>query len=444
MSSTTAPAAAGRDASRRKEVRKVILSSYFGTTIEYYDFLLYTSAASLVFGPVFFSNLSTSLATILSFVTLLVGYLARPVGGVIFGHYGDKLGRKKMLLITMGLMGVATALIGILPTYSQAGSLGAVGLVVLRLAQGIAVGGDWGGSASLSVEASEEGKRGLTASFVNMGAPSGAVLAALILALFGLMDDDAFLTWGWRIPFLLSAVMVLIGLKIRMSMSESPLFEELAEQEDEKHKQEAPIVAVLKNHWRAVLLASFGTLSAFALQGLLATYALTLGVAEGGHSRSTVLVAFAVASVLQVFGLGFYAHLSDRFGRRPVMMFGSVLGIVTAYPIFWMVQQGSTPLLYLAMILGMPVVQSAIYGPAAAFISEMFATQYRYTGASVGYQLASTLGGGLSPLIAATLAAAGGFAPVTFYIMATFAVSLFIVWLAKEGTRLDLHDEPAI
>ena len=441
MSITSAGAPVGADVSRRREVRKVILSSYFGTTIEYYDFLLYTSAASLVFGPVFFSNLSASLATILSFTTLLVGYLARPVGGVVFGHFGDKLGRKKMLLITMGLMGVATALIGLLPTYSQAGSLGAVGLIVLRLVQGIAVGGDWGGSASLSVEASEEGKRGLTASFVNMGAPSGAVLAALILALFGLMDDEAFLTWGWRIPFLLSAVMVVIGLKIRMSMSESPLFEEVAEQQEEKQeKEEAPIVAVFKNHWRAILLAAFGTLSAFALQGLLATYALTLGVEAGGHSRSTVLVAFAVASVLQVFGLGFYANLSDKIGRRPVMMLGAVLGIVSAYPIFWMVQQGSTPLLYLAMIIGMPIVQAAIYGPSAAFISEMFATKYRYTGSSVGYQLASTLGGGLSPLIAATLAAAGGFAPVTWYLMAAFAVSLFIVWLAKEGTQIELNE----
>jgi MFS transporter, MHS family, shikimate and dehydroshikimate transport protein len=443
MSTTSAGAPAGADATRRKEVRKVILSSYFGTTIEYYDFLLYTSAASLVFGQVFFSNLSASLATILSFTTLLVGYLARPVGGVIFGHFGDKLGRKKMLLITMGMMGVATALIGVLPTYAQAGSLGAVGLVLLRLVQGIAVGGDWGGSASLSVEASEEGKRGLTASFVNMGAPSGAVLAALILALFGLMDNHTFLTWGWRIPFLLSAVMVLVGLKIRMSMSESPLCEEITEQDEVQEKHEAPIVAVLRNHWRAVLLAAFGTLSSFALQGLLATYALTLGVEAGGHSRSTVLLAFAVASVLQVFGLAFYASLSDRIGRRPVMMLGAVLGIVSAYPIFWMIQQGSTPLLFLAMIIGMPIVQAAIYGPAAAFISEMFATKYRYTGSSVGYQLASTLGGGVSPLLAATLAAAGGFAPVTWYLMGAFAVSLFIVWLSKEGTEIELRDELA-
>ena len=441
MSASTLEAPPAPTAERRKEVRKVILSSYFGTTIEYYDFLLYTSAASLVFGPVFFGNLSASLATILSFSTLLVGYLARPLGGVIFGHYGDKLGRKKMLLITMGLMGVATALIGVLPTYAQAGSLGAVGLVVLRLLQGIAVGGDWGGSATLSVEAAGNGKRGLVASFVNMGAPSGAVLAALVLALFGLMDDEAFLTWGWRVPFLISAVLVVIGLKIRIGMSESPLFAELQEQEEKKEEQGVPIVEVVKNHWRAVLLAAFGTVSAFALQGLLATFALTLGVEAGGHSRSSVLVAFATASVLQVFGLGFYAHLSDRVGRRPVMMFGAVLGIVSAYPIFWMVQEGSTALLYAAMILGMPVVQAAIYGPSAAFISEMFATRIRYTGASLGYQLASTLGGGLSPLVAATLAAAGGFASVSYYVSGVFVVSLFIIWLAKEGTKIDVEQQ---
>lgn len=443
MSTITADSGATPGDTRRREARKVIFSSFFGSTIEYYDFLLYTSAASLVFAPVFFSNVSTEVGTILSFVTLLAGYLARPIGGIVFGHYGDKLGRKRMLLITMALMGIATALIGLLPTYNQAGLLGPIGLVTLRVLQGIAVGGDWGGSATISVEASEEGKRGLTAAFVNMGAPAGAVLAALVLALFGIMDDAAFLSWGWRIPFLLSAIFVMIGLKIRLSMSESPLFAEIQENADEKEKQEVPIVSVVKNHWRAVLLAAFGTLSAFALQGLLASYALTLGVESGGHSRSTVLVAFAVGSVLQVGGLAFYASLSDRVGRRPVMAFGAVMGMVFTYPIFSMIANGSTALLFAAMVIGMPVVQAAIYGPSAAFISEMFDTKHRYTGASLGYQSASTLGGGVSPLIAATLAASGGFPPVTMYIMATFAVSLFIVWLAKEGTAIDLTNVEA-
>ena len=424
---------------RRREVRRVIWSSYFGTTIEYYDFLLYTSAASLVFAHVFFSNVPPALGTVLSFVTLLAGYLARPIGGVVFGHFGDRLGRRRMLLITMAMMGVATTLIGLLPTYAQIGVLAPVLLVVLRVVQGIAVGGDWGGSATLSVEASEHGRRGLTAAFVNMGAPSGAVVASLVLALFGAMPDEAFLAWGWRIPFLVSAVLVLIGLRIRLRMSESPLFAEIQRKADEQERREVPIVAVLRRHWRAVLLASLGTLSSFALQGLLASYALTLGTTEGGHSRPAVLVAFAVGSVLQVGGLAFYAHLSDRFGRRPVMTLGAVLGIVSAYPIFWMIAEGSPVLLYLGMIIGMPVVQAAIYGPSAAFISEMFDTEHRYTGASLGYQIASTLGGGVSPLIAAGLAVGGGFAPVAVYVMATFVVSLVIIRLAKEGARVDLH-----
>jgi MFS family permease len=425
---------------RRREVRRVILSSYFGTSIEYYDFLLYTSAASLVFAHVFFSDAPPAVGTILSFVTLLAGYLARPLGGIIFGHFGDRLGRRKMLLITMALMGAASFLIGVLPTYGQVGALAPILLVVLRVVQGIAVGGDWGGSATLSVEAAESGKRGLTAAFVNMGAPTGAVVAALVLAAFGAMNDQAFLSWGWRVPFLLSGVLVAIGLRIRYKMSESPLFAEMQAKADEQEKKEVPIVAVFKNQWRAVLLAAFGTLCAFALQGLLASYALTLGVQTGGHGRSTVLLAFSVGSVLQIGGLAFYAHLSDRFGRRPVMTLGAILGILLAYPIFWMVASGSTPLLFLAMIIGMPIVQAAIYGPSAAFISEMFSTEYRYTGASLGYQTASTLGGGVSPLIAASLAAAGSFTPVTIYVAITFVVGLVIIRLAKEGTKLDLHD----
>lgn len=424
--------------SRRKEVRRVILSSYFGTSIEYYDFLLYTSAASLVFAHVFFSDAPPAVGTILSFVTLLAGYLARPLGGVIFGHFGDRLGRRKMLLITMAMMGAASFLIGVLPTYAQVGVLAPILLVVLRVIQGIAVGGDWGGSATLSVEAAEDGKRGLTAAFVNMGAPTGAVVAALVLAAFGAMNDAAFLSWGWRIPFLLSGILVIIGLRIRYTMSESPLFAEMQAAADAKEEKEVPIVAVFKHQWRSVLLAAFGTLCAFALQGLLASYALTLGVQTGGHGRSTVLLAFSVGSVLQIGGLAFYAHLSDRFGRRPVMTVGAILGIVAAYPIFAMIASGSTPLLFLGMIIGMPIVQASIYGPSAAFISEMFSTEYRYTGASLGYQTASTLGGGVSPLVAAALATAGGFTPVAIYLAATFVVGLVIIRLAQEGTERNL------
>jgi MFS transporter, MHS family, shikimate and dehydroshikimate transport protein len=424
---------------RRQEVRKVMLASYLGTTIEYYDFLLYTSAAALVFGQVFFSNVDPAVGTILSFVTLLAGYLARPLGGIMFGHYGDRLGRKKMLLITMALMGAASTLIGVLPTYAQWGVWAPMMLVGLRILQGLAVGGDWGGSATLSVEAAEEGKRGLTAAFVNMGAPSGAVIAALVLGAFSSMSDTEFLAWGWRIPFLLSAVLVVIGLKVRQRMSESPLFAEIQEKATEQEKQQVPIVAVFKHQWRNVLLAGFGVMSCFVLQGILASYGLTFATTVGHHSRPSVLFAFGFVQVLSVGAVALYAHLSDRKGRRWMLTVASIMGIVAPYPVFWLLANGSPVLLYLGFFIGMTVVQSAMYGPSAAFISEMFRTEYRYTGASIGYQIAATLGAGVSPLIAVSLATTVGWEWVTVYMAATFLLSLVIVRLAQEGTRIDLR-----
>jgi MFS transporter, MHS family, shikimate and dehydroshikimate transport protein len=423
---------------RREEVRKVMLASYVGTTIEYYDFLLYTSAAALVFAPVFFSNVDPAFGTILSFVTLLAGYLARPLGGIIFGHYGDRLGRKKMLLITMGMMGTASTLIGVLPTYAQWGVWAPMMLVGLRILQGLAVGGDWGGSATLSIEAAEEGKRGLTAAFVNMGAPSGSVLAALVLGVFSSMSDADFLAWGWRIPFLLSAVLVVIGLAVRLRMSESPLFAEIQQKATEK--QQVPIVAVFKHQWRNVLLAGFGVMSCFVLQGTLASYGLTFATSVGHHSRPSVLFAFGLVQVLSVGSVALYAHVSDRKGRRWMLTVASIMGIVAAYPVFWLLANGSQVLLYLGFFIGMTVVQSAMYGPSAAFISEMFRTEYRYTGASIGYQIAATLGAGVSPLIAVGLATTAGWEWIPVYIAATFVLSLVIVRLAQEGTKIDLRN----
>jgi len=429
---------------RRQEVKKVILASYLGTTIEYYDFLLYTSAASLVFAQVFFSSVDPVTGTILSFVTLLAGYLARPVGGILFGHYGDRLGRKRMLIITMALMGLASTAIGLLPTYAQWGLWAPILLVGLRIIQGIAVGGDWGGSATISVEAAENGKRGLTAAFVNMGAPSGAVLASVVLALFSAMSDADFLAWGWRVPFLLSAVLMVIGIKVRLGMSESPLFADMQLKAREQQLKQVPIVAVFQHQFRNVLLAGFGVMSCFVLQGLLASYGLGLAVTAGHHSRATVLFAFGGVQLLSVGSVALYAHLSDRIGRRRVLMIGSAMGILAAYPILWMITEGSTALLYLGFFIGMTVVQSSVYGPSAAFISEMFNTEYRYTGASIGYQIAATLGAGVSPLIAISLAAAGGgFAAVSIYIMATFVLGVFIIRLAPEGTQIDLHHAAA-
>lgn len=280
---------------KQRETRKVILSSYVGSAIEFYDFLLYTSAASLVFSTVFFSNASGAVAAILSFSTLAVGYLIRPLGGIVFGHFGDRLGRKRMLVITMAMMGSATFLIGLLPGEGSIGAAAPILLVVLRLIQGIAVGGDWGGSVSISIETADSGRRGFTAAFVSMGAPTGATLAAVVLALFGLMDDEAFLAWGWRIPFLISALLTVAGLVIRLRMSESPMFVEMRKQEEGRKKEAAPIVMVLRERWLAVVIAVLGTLGAFVLQGLLSSYALILATEEGGHTRSQALLALSLS-----------------------------------------------------------------------------------------------------------------------------------------------------
>jgi metabolite-proton symporter len=417
------------------QMRRVLLSSYLGSTVEFYDFLLYGTAASLVFGQLFFSRLDPATGTIAAFGTLAAGYLARPLGGILFGHFGDRIGRKSMLVTTMTLMGACSTLIGLLPTYRQIGIWAPILLVTLRVLQGIAVGGEWGGAALMSMEHAKADRRGFAASVTNMGAPSGALLATLVLTAFSTLPDQQFLAWGWRIPFLLSAVLVAVGLWVRLSVTESPVFAAAVARAE---RPAVPLFEVLRHYPKSIVSAALGTFSMFTLQSLLATFALGFAVSAGGHSRTTVLVTFSIGSLLQIFALGFYAHLSDRIGRRPVMIAGAVAAVVLAYPIFWLISQGSTVALLLGFVIGMPVVQAAMYGPSAAFISEMFGTTSRYTGASLGYQISSTLGGGFAPLIAASLAAAGGFGRVALFASATALVSAVVIAMAKESSRSDL------
>src|SRR3954462_11208609 len=387
-----------------RQMRRVLFSSFLGSAVEFYDFLLYGTAAELVFGQLFFSDLSPVVATIASFGTLAVGYVVRPLGGVIFGHFGDRIGRKSMLVLTMSLMGMASFAIGLLPTYATIGVLAPILLILLRLIQGFAVGGEWGGAALMALEHSDEKKRGFSASFANMGAPAGAVLSTVVLAIVTLLPADAFLAWGWRIPFLLSAVLVGIGLYVRLKVTESPLFEQQVVTAVASEKKRLPIVAVLRDNPTSVLLGIGAGLGAFALQALMATFALSVGV-QGGLERSTVLWLFAVGSFVQMFALPAYAALSDRLGRRPVMIAGCIAAVIAVYPILLLVASGSVLGVLLGFLIAMPLVQAAMYGPLAAFTTEIFATGNRYTGASLGYQLSSTLGGGFAPLIAAALVA---------------------------------------
>ncbi|MCX5529723.1 MHS family MFS transporter [Streptomyces sp. NBC_00006] len=419
-----------------KEVRRVVLSSYLGSVLEYYDFLLYGMAAALVFGPVFFSGLSPSAATIASLGTFAAGYVARPLGGVVFGHFGDRIGRKSMLVLSMTVMGVASFLIGLIPPASAIGSWGAVILVTLRVLQGIAVGGEWGGATLMALEHAEPKKRGLMAAFTNAGAPSGGVLGTLILMAFSTLPEDQFLAWGWRVPFLLSAVMLGIGLFVRSRVSESPLFQAALDQ-DEKRDTAPPLLAVLKKP-KVVLLTAFACLTSFALQSAITAFGVTYAV-DQGTPRSQVLLGFAVGNFCAIFGVLAYARLSDRVGRRPVMLFGYLAAIALIYPMFQLLAWGGFVGAMLAFLL-FNLFQNAVFGPMAAFISEQFGTGSRYTGASLGFQLATLLGGGFTPMILASLSAssAGSITSACVFLAALAAISICCLLAVGETKDNDL------
>lgn len=425
---------------KRKEVRRVIFSGYLGSTIEFYDFLLYGSAAALVFPTVFFGGLDPFTQVIFSFGTFAAGYLARPIGGVVFGHFGDRIGRKKMLVITMFIMGIASFLIGLVPGSVTIGGWAAVILVTLRVAQGIAVGGEWGGAALMALEHAESRKRGFAASFVNAGAPSGALLGSLLLGLFALLPQEQFFNWGWRIPFLLSAVLLAIGIWVRTRVSESPVFLQAVAQADaaQRSKQPLPLWSVLRRP-KVLILTSLGAGAAFAFQVTMATFAQTYAV-QSGTDRSTVLFGFSIASFLAIFGVVAAGALSDRFGRRPVLVAGCLAWVALTFPFFWAWGSGNALLVTLAFVVGLQL-QSMVYGPLGSFISEQFGTGARYTGASLGYQLATLIGGGFTPALLATLFrnADGQIYSVALFLMAMGVVSAGAVLAIREGRHNDLN-----
>ncbi|MEE1940968.1 MFS transporter [Streptomyces sp. TRM 70361] len=379
------------------QLRRAVTSSFIGSVIEYYDFLLYATAAAVVFAEVFFSNLSPLAATLASFSTFATGYLARPLGGILFGHFGDRIGRKRMLVLTMSLMGVASFLIGVLPTYEQAGTLAPVALVLLRIVQGVAVGGEWGGAVLMSAEHAT-GRRGLWASFTNAGAPFGMALSTVALSgTAAVVGEDAFVSWGWRIPFLLSLALLAVGLFIRLRVAETPVFAEEERRLRRAPRRSLPLWDVVRHHPRVLLLGIGVGLSAFVVQGMLTTYLIAYAV-NGGYERQTVLHSLALSSTLAVAGIVGWSALSDRLGRRPVVTAGALAVAAYSFVLFPMVDSGSTGMLVLALVVGQSLLHPLMYGPLAALYTELFATRNRYTGASLGYQIAG-LGAGFAPLI---------------------------------------------
>jgi MFS family permease len=421
----------------RTQLRRAVLSSFLGSVIEYYDFLLYATASAIVFNKVFFSNLDPLVGTVASFGTLATGYFARPLGGIVFGHFGDLIGRKKMLVLSMTLMGVGSTLIGVLPTYAQVGIWAPIMLIVLRIVQGIAVGGEWGGAVLMSAEHASS-RRGLWASFTNAGAPCGVVLSTLALAVSAAATgEEAFLAWGWRIPFLLSVVLLAIGLFVRARVAETPVFAEAAAVKPAR----PPLLEVLRHHPRNLALSigiGFGT---FVAQATITTFVISYAV-QVGFPRSTVLNALTLSSAVAAIGIIAFSALSDRLGRRPVVIAGAAAMAIWAFLLFPLINSQSTLLLVVAVAVGQGIIHAAWYGPLAALYTELFSTHARYTGASLGYQI-SALGAGLAPVVfASVLAGGGGTTTISVIMAACCLLSIGCILALRETATTDLTVDP--
>jgi metabolite-proton symporter len=418
-------------------IRTVAVASFVGTTIEWYDFFLYGTAAALVFNRLFFPEFDPLTGTLASYGTYTVGFVARPIGGIVMGHYGDRIGRKSMLVLTLMIMGVATFLIGLVPTYEQIGPWGAVLLVLLRIAQGFGVGGEWGGAVLMAVEHAPPGKRGFYGSWPQIGVPAGLVLATAVFAAFQRLPEDQFLTWGWRVPFLLSIALVGIGLLIRMRILETPAFERL--KETRSHVR-MPIVEVLRKYPREVLLAGGARVAENGAFYIYSTFVLVYATQHVGIPSNQVLTGITIAAILELAAIPFFGALSDRFGRRPVYLFGAIVTAVFAYPFFWLFDTGSTPLIWLALAIAFVLSHAAMYAPQAAFLSEMFGTRVRYSGASLGAQLASIFAGGMAPLVATGILERGyGRGAVASYVIGMAAVTIVAVLAASETSHGDVE-----
>ncbi|MFI1869751.1 MFS transporter [Streptomyces jumonjinensis] len=440
---TDAKTAAPDGPARSGGIARIVGASLIGTTVEWYDFFLYGSAAALVFNTLFFPTSDPLVGTLIAFVTYAIGFAARPLGGVVFGHFGDKIGRKKLLVVSLLMMGGATFAMGLLPTYDSIGIAAPILLTVLRLIQGFALGGEWGGAVLIVSEHGGDKHRGFWASWPQAGAPGGNLLATGVLALLAAVQSEAaFQSWGWRIPFLLSGVLVVIGLWIRVSVSESPVFlaaQAKAEADAARGvKAQPPVVEVFRRSWREVL-AAIGTrfgenVSYYILTSFLLVYVTT----HLELPKSTALNAVLIGSAVHFVTIPLWGALSDRLGRRPVTLIGSVGMAVWAFAFFTLVDTESFTVITLSVTVGL-LLHGAMYGPQAAFISEMFDTKVRYSGASMGSQLASIVAGALAPIIAIELLKDyGSSTPVAVYLCAAAVITTVTVAVVKETRGRDL------
>ncbi|MDT5072255.1 MAG: transporter, family, shikimate and dehydroshikimate transport protein [Mycobacterium sp.] len=422
---------------REQSIWRVATAAFVGTLVEWYDYYIYGTAAALIFSGQFFPDVDPTTALIASFATFGVGFLARPLGGLFAGHYGDRIGRKSMLIFTLSLMGVSTVLIGVLPSYAQIGIWAPILLVVLRLAQGFGVGGEWGGAAVMVVEYAPVKRRGFFGGLPQAGNVGGLVLATGIFAIVSLLPDEDLHAWGWRIPFLFSAVLILVGLYIRSKVEETPSFR-TAENDNATHK--LPMAAAFRDYKREILLAIGAAATVFSGSYLAITYVVSYATHSVGMKSSTVLTGVTIAASVAFFCWPASGWLSDKVGRRPMMLSGAVLILALAFPFFWLVNTGSTGLTWIAIVALYGVAVGLIAGVLPSFFSELFDTRVRYTGVSIAYQAPAVLVGGFTPMIATWLVAqAGGQTwTVSLYISVIAAVSFICLLMVKETRGVDM------
>ncbi len=427
-----------------KGLKRVLVASLIGSTIEWFDYFLYGTVAALVFNQLFFVTDDPAFGTLYAFAAFALAFLIRPFGGIIFSHIGDKIGRKRTLVLTLSLMGLATFLMGVLPTYQTIGIWAPVLLILLRLVQGLGLGGEWGGALLLAVEYAPKEKRGLFGSIPQMGVTLGMLMGTLALSVMTLLPDDAFLTWGWRVPFILSALLVVFGLWIRKGIDETPSFKKIQEKGD---VPKLPIADTIRYHWREVLIAIGAKVVETAPFYIFGTFIVSYATQNLDFSETNALNAVTIGTIVTTILMPIMGAFSDKIGRKPLYIGGTIFMILYAFPYFWLLHQGSVAMLFLATVIGLGIIWAPITAVLGTMFSEIFSARVRYTGISLGYQIGAAVAGGTAPLIATALLIRfnNSYIPVALYIIFTAVISLIAVITVKDKRAEDLDaDDPLI
>lgn len=415
----------------KKLSRRILIASLVGSSIEWFDYFLYGTMAALVFNQLFFVNEDPTVGLLLAYASFALSFFIRPFGGVIFSHIGDRIGRKKTLVITLSLMGIATFGMGLLPTYQAIGVWAPILLITLRLVQGLGIGGEWGGALLLATEYAPPEKRGLFGSIPQMGVTIGMMMGTLALWVMTMLPEDSFMTWGWRVPFILSALLVIFGLWIRKGIDETPEFKKV---QASGEIPKLPIVDTLKYYWREVLITIGAKVVETAPFYIFSTFIVSYATSNLGFTRSSTLAAVMIATIVTTILIPIMGSLSDRVGRKKVYVAGTVAMLLFAFPYFWMIQQGSVAMLIIATVVGLGIIWAPITAVLGTMFSEIFDAKVRYTGVTLGYQVGAAIAGGTAPLVATALLAKfdNSYVPVALYIIFTALISLVAIWAVKD------------